>query len=381
MTKLRSSAALAIALVVWIGVAMSGGAAAGPQSSAAAPAPAGQSAEKALVNRYCVTCHNERRQVPAGAPLLLDKLNIDQVSEHPEVWEKVVRKVRSGAMPPVSMPRPEAAAFRQWVTSLEGALDRAAAARPAVGRPAPVHRLNRAEYANAVRDLLGLEVESRELLPADDSGYGFDNIGDVLSVSPGLLERYMLAAAKISRQALGDPTLRPTTATYRVSPLLLQTSRMSEDLPFGSRGGLAVRHHFPLDAEYVIKIDLSRNLDGGQIRGVHEMEVRLDRTLVQRLTVDSSKGGGSGKAPIEVRVPVKAGQRLVSVSFVGSIDQQLPRDGRPAPPPPTAFAYQLYPIDAAVNNLQIVGPYDGKVPEHAATRERIFVCAPATAGE
>ena len=195
-------------------------------------------------------------------------------------------------MPPVSMPRPEAAAFRQWVTSLEGALDRAAAARPEVGRPAPVHRLNRAEYANAVRDLLGLEVESRELLPADDSGYGFDNIGDVLSVSPGLLERYMLAAAKISRQALGDPTLRPTTATYRVSPLLLQTSRMSEDLPFGSRGGLAVRHHFPLDAEYVIKIDLSRNLDGGQIRGVHEMEVRLDKALVKTLTVDASSRGG-----------------------------------------------------------------------------------------
>ena len=189
----------------------------------------------------------------------------------------------------------------------------------------------------------------------------------------------MLAAAKISRQALGDATLRPTTATYKVSPLLLQTSRMSEDLPFGSRGGLAVRHHFPLDAEYVIKVDLSRNLDGGQIRGVHEMEVRLDRALVQRITIDASKGGGSGKAPVEVRVPVKGGQRLVSVSFVGSVEQQLPRDGRPAPPPPTAFAYQLYPIDAAVNNIQIVGPYDGKVPENAATRERIFVCEPATA--
>ena len=190
------------------------------------------------------------------------------------MWEKVARKVRSGAMPPVGMPRPDAATLRQWVDSLETALDRAAAAAPQVGRPAPVHRLNRAEYTNAVRDLLGLEVEGRELLPADDSGYGFDNIGDVLSVSPGLLERYMLAAAKISRQALGDATLRPTTATYKVSPLLLQTSRMSEDLPFGSRGGLAVRHHFPLDAEYVIKVDLSRNLDGGQIRGVHEMEVR-----------------------------------------------------------------------------------------------------------
>ena len=377
-----ASAAILTAFFASVGVAVSDGQAAGPQATQPAVSrPPAISPDKALMNRYCVTCHNERRQTPAGAPLMLDKLNIDAVAEHPEVWEKVARKVRSGAMPPVSMPRPDAATLRQWVESLETALDRAAAAAPQVGRPAPVHRLNRAEYANAVRDLLGLEVEGRELLPADDSGYGFDNIGDVLSVSPGLLERYLLAAAKISRQALGDASLRPTTATYKVSPLLLQTSRMNEDLPFGSRGGLAVRHHFPLDAEYVIKIDLSRNLDGGQIRGVHEMEVRLDRALVQRITVDSSKGGGSGKAPIEVRMTVKAGQRLVSVSFVGSIDQQLPRDGRPAPPPPTAFAYQLYPIDAAVNNIQIVGPYDGKVPENAATRDRIFVCEPATARE
>ena len=377
-------AAVAIVLtgyVVSAGVAVSRSQASTQTGQTAGAVAPTISSQKALVNRYCVTCHNERRQTPAGAPLMLDKLNIDLVAEHPDVWEKVARKVRSGAMPPVSMPRPDAATLKQWVESLESALDRAAAASPQVGRPAPVHRLNRAEYANAVRDLLGLEVEGRELLPADDSGYGFDNIGDVLSVSPGLLERYMLAAAKISRQALGDVTLRPTTVTYKVSPLLLQTFRMSEDLPFGSRGGLAFRHHFPLDAEYVIKVDLSRNLDGGQIRGVHEMEVRLDRALVQRITVDASKGGGSGKAPIEVRVPVKGGQRLVSVSFVGSIDQQLPRDGRPAPPPPTAFAYQLYPIDAAVNNVQIVGPYNGKVPESAETRARVFVCEPASTRE
>jgi mono/diheme cytochrome c family protein len=347
-----------------------------PSTSAAPASPA-----RALVNRYCVTCHNERRPTPPGAPLMLDKLNIDHVGDNAEIWEKVARKVRSGAMPPVGLPRPDGATFRTWVEGLETALDKAAAERPRVGRPAPVHRLNRAEYANAVRDLLGLEIQVRDLLPADDSGYGFDNIGDVLSVSPGLLERYMLAAAKITRQTLGDPTLRPTTTSYKVSPLLLQTSRMNEDLPFGSRGGIAVRHHFPLDAEYAVKIDLSRNLDGGQIRGVHEMEVRLDRALVKRLTVDASKGMGSGKAPIEVRFPAKAGTRLVSVSFVGSVDQMLPRDGRPSPPPPTAFAFQLYPIDAAVNNIQVVGPFDGQVPEHAATRERIFICRPAPSSE
>jgi mono/diheme cytochrome c family protein len=199
-----ATAAILTGFFVSIGVAVGSGQAAGPQANqrAGSPAPA-ISSDKALLNRYCVTCHNERRQTPAGAPLMLDKLNIDVVAEHPEVWEKVARKVRSGAMPPVSMPRPDAATLRQWVESLETALDRAAAAAPQVGRPARVHRLNRAEYANAVRDLLGLEVEGRELLPADDSGYGFDNIGDVLSVSPGLLERYMLAAAKI-RKSTGE---------------------------------------------------------------------------------------------------------------------------------------------------------------------------------
>jgi len=293
------------------------------------------SPERALANRYCVTCHNERRPTPAGAPLMLDKLNIDAVSENPAAWEKVVRKVRSGAMPPVGLPRPDPATFAAWTTTLETALDKAAIAKPNPGRPAPVHRLNRAEYTNAVRDLLALQVDGRALLPADDSGYGFDNIGDVLSVSPGLLERYMLAATKIAKQALGDPAQRAGTTTYKTSPLLLQDDRLSESLPFGSRGGMAVEHNFPLDAEYVFRIDLSRNLDGAQIRGVHEMEVRVDQALVANMTVDASKVGMSGKKnTTEVRVPVKAGAHLVSVTFVGSVDQFLARDARPAAPPP-----------------------------------------------
>jgi mono/diheme cytochrome c family protein len=354
-----------------------------PSPAAQTPsAPATVSAERALVNRYCITCHNERRPTPAGAPLLLDKLNIDDVSQDPAIWEKVVRKVRSGAMPPPNLPRPDAATFATWVHSLEGALDRAAARKPDVGRPARVHRLNRAEYTNAVRDLLAVEIDGRSMLPTDDSGYGFDNIGDVLSVSPGLLERYLLAAAKISRQAIGDPSLKPGTTTYRMSPLLLQTDRLGEDLPFGSRGGIAVRHNFPLDGEYVIKVDLSRQLDGAQIRGTHDMEVRLDRELVQKMTIDASKAGmGSGKNLPEVRVPVKAGMRLVTVSFAGAADQFLPRDARPSPPPPSSFAYQLNPIDAAVNNIQVIGPYDGKVPQTTESRKRIFVCQPAAAKE
>jgi len=239
--------------------------------------------------------------------------------------------------------------------------------------------LNRAEYTNAVRDLLAIQVDGRALLPADDSGYGFDNIGDVLSVSPGLLERYILAATKIARQALGDATQRPGTTTYKTSPLLLQDDRLSESLPFGSRGGIAVEHNFPLDAEYVFRVDLSRNLDGAQIRGIHEMEVRVDQALVANMTVDASKVGMSGKKnTTEVRVPVKAGAHMVSVTFVGSVDQFLVRDARPAAPPPNTFAYQLNPIDAAVNNLQIIGPYNGTVDTDTASRKRIFVCQPAT---
>jgi hypothetical protein len=237
--------------------------------------------------------------------------------------------------------------------------------------------MNRAEYTNAVRDLLALEIDGRAFLPADDSGYGFDNIGDVLSISPGLLERYMLAAAKVSRLAIGDPSARPTTATYRSSPLLLQNDRINEDLPFGSRGGMAVRHAFPLDAEYVIKINLARSLDGAQIKGVHQLEVRLDQGRVKEFTVDASKPASARN--LEFRLPVKAGTHLVGITFVGEVDSALPRDLRPAPPPPTAFAFQLYPIDPAVTSFDIVGPFNGEVPNETASRRQVFVCRPTSA--
>jgi hypothetical protein len=346
------------------------------------PQAAATSSERAVINRYCVTCHNERRKTPEGAPLMLDVVDVDHVSAEPAVWEKVVRKLRAGAMPPAGMPRPDAAASAALLNSLETSLDHAWAANPNPGRPAAVHRLNRAEYANAVRDLLMIEINGRELLPPDDAGYGFDNMGDVLSVSPGLMERYMLAAAKITRQALGDSTIKPTTTTYRMSPLLLQDDRMSEDLPFGSRGGLAIHHLFPLDGHYTLRVDLSRNLDGASIRGVHQMDVRVDGARVKLLEVDAARAGlGSGKAPIEIPVVVKAGMRSVSVSFVGAVDQMLPRDGRPEAPPPTSFAFQLNPIDAAVNNVQIIGPIDGLAPNDTATDARVFVCRPASAAD
>ena len=350
----------------------------GAQASSASSSAA--SSHRAVLDRYCVTCHNERLRT---AGLTLDTADVEQVSTDAAVWEKVVRKLRTGLMPPVGRPRPAPAAYASLTAYLETALDRAAAREPNPGRLG-MQRLNRAEYTNAVRDLLALPtIDGRELLPADESGYGFDNIGDVLSLSPGLLERYVLAAAKISRSVVGDPTLRPATALYKTSPLMLQDGRMSEDLPFGSRGGLAVRHHFPLDGDYVIRVSLDRNLDGAPIRrGVHHLDVRVDRARVKRFTLGEQESQSYNrreyKQPLEVHLSVKAGTHLIGVAFAGAVDQSLPRDERPAAPPPSAFAFQLYPIDPAVNNVQIIGPYNGRVPEETASRRRIFVCSPTT---
>ena len=280
----------------------------------------------------------------------------------------MLRKLRTRTMPPAPRPRPDAESYAALVAYFETALDRAAEAAPDPGRPA-LQRLNRAEYVNAVRDLLALEVDGQALLPADESGYGFDNIGDVLTVSPGLLDRYLLAAAKISRQAVGDPTLRPTTALYRTSPLLAQDGRVSEDLPFGSRGGLAVRHHFPLDAEYVIRVALR-----GRSRAGHALEIRLDRERVGRFDLGE-------RAPLEVRVPVAAGTRLLGVSFVEALEHSLPLDGRPPPPPITSFAFTLYPNDPSVERVEIVGPYAGRTPSDTPSRRAIFTCHPDTAAE
>ena len=335
--------------------------------AAGQPAEAGAGAHRTLLKRYCVGCHNER--LLTGG-LALDAVDAGNVGGDPDVWEKVAQKLRTRTMPPAGRPRPDAATYDALARHLETALDAAWAAHPNPGRPA-VQRLNRSEYENAVRDLLALEVDGRALLPADESGYGFDNIGDVLSVSPVLLERYVLAAAKISRWALGDPTLPPATALYKTSPLMLQDGRVSDDLPFGSRGGHAARHHFPLDAEYILRARL-----GPGRRGSHVLEVRLDRERVETFEV-----GGRRRGPFEVRVPVEAGTRLVSASFVGDLAQSLAVDGRPPRPSVTSFAYRLYPNMPMVAAIEVVGPFAGGVPAQTPTRRRIFSCHPKTAGE
>ena len=219
-------------------------------SAPASAQQAGADSPRAVLDTYCLGCHSERLQT---AGLVLEGLDVEDVGPNAAIWEKVVRKVQAGAMPPAGSRRPDQATYRGLIAALEDRLDRAAQADLNPGRP-PVHRLNRLEYANAIRDLFGFEIDGRAMLPADDSGYGFDNIADVLTISPGLLERYLLAATKISRLAVGDPSMRANVTTYEVGNQTLgQDDRMSEALPFGSRGGIAVRHHFPLDGEYRVK--------------------------------------------------------------------------------------------------------------------------------
>ena len=334
------------------------------------------SPQRALLDQYCVTCHNTQLQT---AGLMLDTLDVDDVSASPQVWEKVVAKLRSGQMPPVGRPRPDATALTDLVSSIEQALDHAWRATPNYGRPATVHRLNRAEYTNAVRDLFSLDVDGRALLPPDDSGYGFDNIGDVLTVSQPLLERYMLAASKVAWLVIGNPATRLAATSYR-STDVLQEDRSSEDLPFGSRGGFAIRHTFPLDGEYVIRPSLERASGYAAKGGVHRLQIRFDHRLMQEYVVDSSKPESTRN--IELRLPVTAGTHLVSASFVGGVYLRLPRDGgRAEAPPPSAYVFKGYPIDPIIPNIDVIGPYEGVAPRDTASRRQIFVCYPASAAE
>ena len=249
------------------------------EGTAASPA-----AHRALLDRYCVTCHNERLVTGrGGAPsplvsqlravgLTLDTLDLAAVGEHPEAWEKVVRKLRGGMMPPAGRPRPDEAGTREFAAWLERDLDAAAAARPDPGRTAPLHRLNRAEYRNAVRDLLALEVDVDALLPADDSSYGFDNIGTALRMSQSLLERYLAAARTVSRLAVGSPPPAVVGETYRLATDMQQHDRMDR-LPFGTRGGALVTHLFPQEAEYDIQVELGR---ARNVSVPHRLEITID---------------------------------------------------------------------------------------------------------
>jgi mono/diheme cytochrome c family protein len=398
-----------IALAATISVALSAnqaGTSAAAAQTATTTAPATTPARQ-LVNTYCVSCHNERVKT---ANLMLDTVDADRVSNSADEWEKVVVKLRSRAMPPPGARRPDNDAYDKVATWLETELDRAAAAHVNPGRPAALHRLNRAEYANAVRDLVGIQIEPRMMLPADEQAHGFDTNADALSIQPALLDRYLSAAAKITRLAVGDPTIPPGFERYTAlkdnsneSTWLSQNERLGEEFPLGSRGGIVARHYFPVDGEYVFKIRMDRT-DTGLIRGLstrNDIEIRVDGARVGQLTIGGTPeftGPNTNSienpdyaasrnplmtadSELEVRAPVKAGRRQVIATLVKT--DNLETEGLALNATPIWSREHTTKPDnpAMISSLLIGGPYGARVSQTSPGRERIYVCHPASRRE
>ncbi|HYL36033.1 MAG TPA: DUF1592 domain-containing protein [Bryobacteraceae bacterium] len=366
--------------------------------AAAAACSGASGADRKLLDQYCINCHNARLKT-GGLSLEARDIDITAVGANAEVWERVGRKLRSGQMPPAGLPRLDQAVADAFLSRLEDSLDQAAAAAPNPGRPA-VHRLNRTEYANAIRDLLALDIDGHALLPADDTDqHGFDNNSEVLSISPALLERYLSAARKVSRLALGS-VKAPAIDTFEISKLLMQDDRESERLPFGSRGGAAFPYYFPVDGEYSFKIRLQKTLYNA-VRGLADpntLEVRLDRERIKTFTVGGAKVNPppasfagtiswnpewekyatQADAGMEFRIKVKAGTRTIGVSFVKQSwepeDVQQPRR--------SGWGYEtdeMYDGSPGVESVTIEGPLAAAGAGDTASRRKIFVCQPEKA--
>jgi hypothetical protein len=346
---------------------------------------------------YCDSCHSGPK---ARAKLNLQNLDLAHLDANGETWEKVLRKLRSREMPPAGLPRPTPATYETLVKQIETERDRVADARPNPGRPT-LHRLNRTEYANAIRDLLAVEIDVSELLPPDDAGYGFDNIGDVLSVSPVLMEGYLSAARKISRSAIGDRAASPAFTNYELPRFLIQNDRMSEDLPLGSRGGLAVRHNFPLDAEYALRIKLQHNGYTYALGTEHarQIDVRVDGQKIKQFTVGGDYKGKRPAQPnsfsqgeyerylinvdqnLELRFPAKAGMHLVQVMFASHAAEPEGIFEPPVTDYSYALSYGRADTEPAVASLTLGGPYDAKGTGDTPSRAQIFTCKPAAASD
>ncbi len=335
-----------------------------------------------VVETYCLECHDAAGR---EAGLSLEGVDLDDVAADPETFENVARKLRGRQMPPSGGPRPDAETYAGFVAYLERRLDAAALAQPEPGQ-ASIHRLNRTEYGNAVRDLLALEVDASEFLPADDEGYGFDNIADVLRVSPSLLEQYLAASAKIAALAVGDPETPSVTAVYRPAQDLAQAVHV-EGLPLGTRGGLKIRHNFPLDAEYEFDVFLVRNIVGYMtgLEWAHELEIAVDGTRVflaqvggeaDNLMSDENMSAAANEidARLRTRTFVTAGPHDVTVAF-------LERSAAETHEPLELHTRNLDLQD--MNGLPIVdyvnlrGPFNAVGPGDTPSRERIFTCRPA----
>ena len=369
--------------VTWVAVFLvcTGAAIAWQQPTAAVAAE-----QQNLVKTYCVSCHNNKLKT---AGVSLEGLDLAKVSDEAATWEKVLRKVSANQMPPAGLPHPSGPAAKAFTTYLETELDRYAAAHPNPGRPT-IHRLNRSEYSNTIRDLLALDIDPGANLPPDDSGYGFDNIGDVLSMSPVLIERYMKVSRTVARLAVGDTGMKPqvdvftpvkeSRAASKGGPRLPRNERIADDLPFDSAGGLSFQYTFPVDAEYEFKIKMPA----------------------------PAPGFGETAAPVgqtfDLRIPVKAGVRHVGLTFLRSsaVPETVPvvgvargggAGGRGAAPPPVTghmdlrldgARLKLYdvpegPNGPAFNELSIAGPYNIMGTGDSPSRQKIFVCKPASA--
>ncbi len=344
-----------------------------------------QQQASAVINKYCAACHNDKLRTGG---LSLQNLDPGQAPAQAETWEKVIRKVRAGAMPPQGMARPDAATMEGFVSYLETSIDQAAAAKPNPGRSS-MHRLNRAEYANAIRDLLGLEIDSTALLPADDESSGFDNIADVLRMSPALMERYLSASWNISREAVGDVRISPATAVYRVRPDLSQDQHI-EGLPIGTRGGILVKHYFPLDAEYVIKVRLWRNTFD-LMRGMedsHQIEISVDgkqAALVTaggkddfvRMAQNPGEFGADLDKRLTVRLPLKAGPHTITAATI--LRSHAEKDDLIKPFLRTTVDGLDITGDPSIDRVSIEGPFHATGAGNTPSRAKIFVCTPANA--
>src|SRR3954468_173384 len=377
-------------------------ASAGRQAPTASTPLTSPGAQQALLNQYCVTCHNAKAKTGG---LSLDGVSLERVNGEAELWEKVVRKLRAGLMPPAGLPRPPRATLDAFAGAVETAIDRAADVSSHPGR-VPLHRMNRVEYANAIRDLLAVDVDATTVLPADNSSRGFDNIADVLGVSPSLLEGYVEDAAKISRLAVGDREAAAKQITYSVKGDLSQ-DRTLDGQPLGTRGGTVITHNFPVDGEYTFRLSLRRSTGGVFGGGAvgQQIEVTLNGQIVKRYLLDAVTGSFMREVPgstpaarpqrtdpldevvsmndrLEFHLAVKAGPHIVGVAFVQpayEVNEDLVR--RPLSTTYNAnigsqYGYTTVPHLAGVT---ITGPYAVDGVGDTPSRRRVFVCRPMLA--
>jgi hypothetical protein len=326
------------------------------------------------LDRYCIGCHNQKLKT---AGIALD--DSPDVAANPELWEKVVRKLGTRTMPPAGLPRPDEATYLSILSTVESALDSAAAARPNAAPPDTLRRLNRSEYRNAIRDLLDLDIDIASLLPADDASHGFDNV-TVAELSPTLLERYVAAARKISRLALGSPIRSPGGDTITLPPDVTEEQHF-EGFPLGTRGGLAVHYTFPVDAEYDINVRLTRDRNE-HVEGLtepHDVEFLLDDDRIGLVTLKPPAAGNDFHLvdkELNVRVAVKAGPHVVAATFPKRPTDLLETERQPYQ---AHFNMDRHPrIQPAVYSVSVTGPYNPKGPGDTPSRRRLLVCTPAS---